>query len=226
MRNRTLQVLLTFVFCIIHAGPAAAQQTYISKEQQKSLYDAVQDSASDEVSSVISLYSNVLSYKYPKHLVPAFQAKAPSNFMLEFIPFGENIKENWSEMLTIQAFPEQVVRTKSAKEFAVMLAKLVAKSCPNSSIFEDLGKVTLKSGSAHRIIFGCRDVSVVGGQTAGEMTIAQAIKRNGDIVLVQFALRGVPFSKDSLLINEEKRKYFGSLLDQLELADNPKKKSN
>lgn len=199
---------------------AGAQEVYVSKEQQKQLFDAVQDAPGLEVASVINLYSNVLNYSYPKRLVPAYQAITPSTFMLEFIPFGENVQADWTEMFTIQAFPGRSFGSTTAKDLAALVGQKVGESCPESKFFEDLGEVPIADASSHRVIFGCRNHSVVGNGEVGEMTIAQTIKRNDDFIMVQFSRRGEPKANGQPLIDNDQKEYYLSLLTQLIVSDN------
>lgn len=205
------------IFLLGLPSVAVSQEVYVPVEQQKQLHDSVKSSSDPEVQSVINLYSNVLSFYYPKEFVPVYQAKSQEMFMLEFIPFGENVKENWTEMLTIQAFSGESFNAATASDFAIRLAKRVGENCPEAKVFEDLGSIELDGATSHRVVFGCKDRSVVGAHEAGEIAIAQTIKRNASLILVQFASRGKPFTESRRF----SKKYYQTLLDRLLVTNNP-----
>ena len=184
------------------------------------MFEMAQESPTPEISGAVNLYSNILQYEYPKEWVPVYRAQKPGVFMLEYIPFGEDVRSNWTSMLTIQAIAKQRAQTIDPKNFALGFGPRMAATCPGGEIFEDLGEVEDEGGSAHRVLFGCRGVSAVGGG-AGEATVLQAIKRNGDLIVVQYAVRGVPEENGEPLMNEAREAYFTSLLDRLKISDNP-----
>ncbi|MVZ97540.1 hypothetical protein EUU23_07455 [Sphingorhabdus sp. IMCC26285] len=205
------------IFLLGLPSVVASQEIYVSEEQQKQLHESVKSSSDPEVQSVINLYSNVLSYSYPKEFVPVYQAKSQEMFMLEFIPYGEDVKENWTEMLTIQAFRGERLNSTTASDFAIRLAKKVGENCPETKIFEDLGSIEVDGATSHRVVFGCTDRSVISANQAGEIAIAQTIKRNDSLILVQFASRG----KSSTDSPRFSRKYYETLLDRLLVTNNP-----
>jgi hypothetical protein len=193
---------------------ASAQEVYISAEQQKTMHDAVKDSAQPEIGGAVNLFSNALGYSYPKELVPVYQVKTPQMFMLEFIPYGENVKENWTEMLTIQGFRPGVTGSMSASEFAARFEKINGARCSGTAIFEDLGEVPVEGASSHRVIIGCKDMAPT-GPAAEETAIIQVIIRNQGLVVLQYASRGKSLSEPRRF----SRKYYLSLLDRLTITD-------
>ncbi len=199
--------------------PAWGQETYISKEQQKSLYEAGKLSPTPEITGVINLFSSVLSYRYPKYLVPAYQVKRTGVFMLEMVPFGEDVRSNWSEMLTLQAISKNLLPpTLSAQDF-VMTKRGVAANCSRSFELEDLGSVAIEGAEAHRVMFNCTDASVGKEADTSEMTIIQGIKRKDDLIVVQFAVRSKVGTDGKALMDEKKRQFYISLLNNLVLQD-------
>jgi hypothetical protein len=195
---------------------AAAQEVYIPEDQQAALFKVASEAGTPEMASVITLYSNVLQYAYPKQFVPVYQASTSSMFMLEFIPYGENVRSNWSEMLTIQAFQGKALQAISAKEFANRVAEGIDKACPTDKIYEDLGEIAVEGATSHRVVFGC------GKASTGEVTIAQTIKRNGDLIMVQFARRAGPISDKPQVIDDKQKEYYLSLLNRLTVVDKSK----
>ena len=198
---------------------ATAQEVYISEDQQAALFKVAKEAGNPEMASVITLYSNVLRYAYPKHFVPVYQASTQSMFMLEFIPYGEDVRAKWSEMLTIQAFQGKALQDLSAKEFANLVAKGIDKACPTDKIYEDLGAIAVEGATSHRVVFGC------GKASTGEVTIAQTIKRNGDLIMVQFARRADASSKQPQVIDDKQKEYYVSLLNRLAVVDKSKDSS-
>ena len=214
--KRSRSIAVAVLALLVLPCMASAQEVYISEDQQAALFKVANEAGTPEMASVITLYSNVLQYAYPKHFVPVYQASTPSMFMLEFIPYGENVRSNWSEMLTIQAFQGKALQTISAKEFANLVAGGVDKECPADKIYEDLGAVAVEGATSHRVVFGCSKAST------GEVTIAQTIKRNGDLIMVQFARRIDPASDTSQVIDDKQKEYYSSLLNRLTVVDKSK----
>lgn len=216
MRLRTFLGFGLILFGL--ASPAWAQETYVSKEQQKSIYDAAQLSPTPEVSGVINLYQSILSYKLPKEFVPAFKNVSASGFLLEFVPFGQDVRGKWSEMLTITATPAALAGNMPPSSLAVILLNGMMRKCPNSYVGEDLGAVSVEGAQAHRIMFGCMKDADQKSDT-GELAIVQIIQRKGDFITVQFARRG-KYTKTAPLLGEDKKRYYLSLLDGIMLSQN------
>lgn len=197
--------------------PASAQEVYVTKEQQKGLYEAAQRSPTPEVTGVINLYQSVLSYKQPKAYVPAHRSTSPDGFLIEFVPFGQEVKENWSEMLTITAMPARVAGNFPTSSIAIIMINGMMTRCPDSYVGEDLGPVSVEGAEAHRILFGCKNGA--GGKSgAAELAVVQIIRRKGDVITVQYARRGKN-TKDAPLMDQKKQQHYTSLLDGLVLQD-------
>lgn len=200
---------------------AAAQAVYISPEEQKSLHDAAMQSPEPTVDAVINLYDTVLGYRMPKHFVPAFRATQPTSFSIEFVPYGEDVRENWSEMLTVQAIPAQVAAAISPRTMVENVARGVANTCPGHGLSESAEQVRIEGATtAVRQVFGCRLSRLPGGDATSEVGMIQAMRRGGDLIIVQYAVRGAPIAADSPALAEGKRAEIAALLGATALADN------
>jgi hypothetical protein len=212
----------SLVLAVSSNGPAVlAQEVYVDTEQQQALFEAARQSQRPEVSAVVNLFSNVLAFEYPKDWVPAYRAEQPGFFMLEYVPFGENVREDWTRMLTVQAFGASRAVTIDPVAFAKGFGSRIASACPKGNFFRDLGEVAVAGAEAYRIAFGCRLYSAAGTEF-GEATVLQATKRNGDLIVVQYAARTPLPNADDPLLDQTTQDYFLSLLDRLTLNDSPK----
>lgn len=216
---RVLKLLSLGLSLSVLPSSAWAQETHITKEQQKPLFDAAQLSPTAEVSGVTNLYRSVLTYRYPKYLVPAYRATSATGFLMEFVPFGEDVKAQWSEMLTITAMPAAAAVDMPASSTAIIMMGGMRARCPESFIGEDLGPVNLGGAEAHRFLFGCQG-GAGGKSNAGEIAIVELIRRKGDVITVQFARRG-KHTRVAPLIDERRKRYYLTMLDDLSLTDNP-----
>ena len=183
------------------------------EEQQRQLFEAAQQSEEPEIGGVVNLYSNVLAYSYPKDWVPVYQVRSPQLFMMEFIPYGEDVRTNWTQMLTIQAIPQQVASRIELSQFINGMASSTRAGCAGQSTFDNLGAIDIGGITAHRVTFACTDAE------STEATILQATKRQGDLIIAIYAMRSTPDENGEPLMTETEQAYFISLLDRMRLSD-------
>ncbi|MGB3808305.1 MAG: hypothetical protein WA936_13975 [Erythrobacter sp.] len=191
------------------SGAAAGQETYVSEEQQRNLYEAGQETELPEVVGTTNLFSTALRFPYPKEWVPVYQVRQPGMFMMEYIPFGEDVRTNWTQMVTVQAFSMPQTRGLQPAQFARGWGRRMVSACSGESEFEELGAIDIEGATSYRVVFKC-----VGPDTS-ELTAYQVTNRNGDLIGVQFTMRSSPDGENV----SDRRDYFVSLLDRLEFSD-------
>jgi len=129
--------------------------------------------------------------------------------MMEYIPFGEDVRSNWTKMLTIQAFSWPQTRALQPAQFARGWGQRMAAACTGESDFEEMGAVDIEGATSYRVVFEC----IAAGER--EFITYQVTNQDGDLIAVQLAARGEPASET----NSDRRDYFVSLLDRLEFSD-------
>ncbi len=213
MRFPFFRIVLSISTLIGGTVHANAQEIYVPEEQQRALFEAAQQSETAEIQGSIGLHENALVYSYPKDLVPVYQVQQPNLFMIEFIPFGEDVRKNWSRMLTIQAFAEPVAQRLDPVQFVSGLGQAMQANCSGQGSSQDLGQVALGNTTAYRFASSCER-----GQTI-ETILFQVAKRKGELIVVQLASRRPNTAETAAAESEAGQTYFVSLLDQVAYFD-------
>lgn len=154
---------------------------------------------SGEAKSVVlslRLFDRMLRFSLPSGYVPIYQAEAPGQFIMEYVPDGETL-ENWTSMITVRGLAGLGRLPLSTSEIADRLLR--PTGCAAGPAYEDIGEAALGTALDARIVaFGCADTggAAYGGakQGRGEQDFGYVARGFDNVYMVLIARRGAAFA--------------------------------
>lgn len=146
----------------------------------------------------LRLYDRQIVFDVPRGYVPVYQAQAPGQFLVEYVPDGETV-ERWTTMITVRALARLGTLPLSTSEIAEKLFRPAA--CPRGAAYQDVGEAQLGPGLTTRIVtMSCEDTgpTPINGVAAGQAEHGAAyVSRGYDHVYTVSLSRRGPASGDA-----------------------------
>lgn len=157
-------------------------------------------SAEASITNVVPIFSQIVVFKLPTGWKPGNENASQNSYILELIPQGQTVQA-WKEMVAVQGFRNLAQNPKATPSaFLSVIAAGLRKVCGEDLIAQSLGDKRIDSHDAHAAIIGCPRLPIDAfGAKAGQSEIAYylAIKGSNDLYVVQRAIRGDAFEKES-----------------------------
>ncbi len=148
------------------------------------------------------IFSQLLSFSYPKGFIPVLENKSENSYIAEFVPEGQT-RQAWSEMVTVTSAKGVAEYPKAAPDVvAESFAANFHKDCPESFSAGGLGKIKLSGYDAYAALISC-GTSQPSGTPYSESTLFIIIKGEKDLYTIQWAERGAA-SKTPLTLDQAK----------------------
>ena len=138
------------------------------KAEAQMMRDLWRTNASASAKVSLRLYDRQIVFAVPRGYVPVYQAQAPGQFLVEYVPDGETV-ERWSTMITVRALARLGTLPLSTSEIAEKLFRPAA--CTKGAAYQDVGEAQLGPGLTTRIVtMSCENTgpTPINGVAAGQ----------------------------------------------------------
>lgn len=147
--------LLVLVTLATAADAQGVQESDMAAEAAM-MRDAWKQTDKPSATVTLQLYERQLRFSLPRGYVPVYSARAPGQFLTEYVPDGETVT-SWTTMITVRAFARLGAAPMTTAEIAERIYK---PTCTGGPRFVDEGEAALGPAlSARKVAFGCSDTA-------------------------------------------------------------------
>ena len=197
MSKSSIIPALVFALFATHANAQILDQAQLEPEA-KMLRDFRDKEPNEPVNINIPLYGGILKFNLIDDFEPAFQAQDAQQFIKEYVPAGETVKD-WTKMLTILAFRNGGMSPRTNREMVELLGS--TRQCAGHAFSKFISEENREHGLSLTIFSsGCGDNTSTAYQDAiggtGEQNVIFMFRDPAHIQMLQYAVRGEGFAKD------------------------------
>lgn len=212
------KLIIIFTICICSNLSAAADKESFDK--------TMADIPGNTVNSVIRVYSQTISYSFPKEwgVNPAYKNQKDNHFIIEFLPKGQALAD-WKDMFTIQGF-QNLARNKDLTPERMILAlrQQFNSIAPGMTYYKEIYKGEVNGNSGIIVLMGIketpRDINWTLSKGVGEIGLYLALKGKNDMYDIHRSWKSAaPYSDDKLPMSQEELNKWIELLKRVKLHD-------
>lgn len=198
-------------------------------EDNKASFDkAVADIPGDEIDSVIRVYTQTISYPFPKEwgVNPVFKNQKDNRFIIEFIPKGQTLND-WKDMFTIQGFQSLAGNNNvSPEKMVLVLRQQFEKVAPSKSYYKEIYNGDVNGYSGIIVLMGIKEMPKNAIPTtpkgAGEVGLYLALKGKRDMYLIHRSWKTeLPYSDEKLPFDRSELDKWVKSFKKIKLILNP-----
>ena len=184
-------------WCVLMALCSLAS---VQASKQKNSQAYAPTPVSSEVRAIMPVFSQLVSFAYPKGFAVAFEDAKNGSYIQESVPKGESV-EQWTQMITVTGARDLALQADMTPlRFTHGLAAGFQRACPDSYAAKGLGQVTLSGHEGFVSIISCGSVSAASGDHSESM-LAIVVKGTRDLYTLQWAERG-PASRTPMSLDQ------------------------
>lgn len=185
---------------------------------------ALADIRGDEIASVIRIFSQAVSYPFPKDwgVNPVFKKQKDNHFIIEFIPKGQTLKD-WKDMFTLQGFQSLAGNNKvSPEKMVLLLRERLEKIAPTMSYYKEIYNGEVNGYPAIIVLMGIKEMPESAVPTipkgSGEIGLYLALKGKSDMYLIHRSWKSdLPYSEKKLPVDQKELDKWVKLLKHVKL---------
>lgn len=137
--------------------------------------------------TITPVFSQLVTFEYPRGFKGAFENTTPSNYIQEHVPEGQT-KDSWTQMLTLTGAKGVAANPQITPAVTLQsIASGFQRACPETFALKPLGSLKVGGHDGFAALAGCG--SVKSGAPRSEVALLIAVKGTADMYTIQWAER-------------------------------------